>query len=491
MSIFPMDVQTYDNFMKAKMDGCDLKTLKLKHKQITILVHFISYQTNKEKLERELLTFLTSSRKRWTSEELKNTAPIADSALVTDIDEIISKLLRGGVSVYIEGSPSVVLFGMEKRESRALEKAETESLVLGPQLAFTESLRTNLNVVRWRIHTNDLHIEKFKVGKRIPTEVRLIYMKSLANEENVDTCRQRIKDLEIDTVEDTTVLGQMLEDSSLSIFPQILVTELPSRFCHSLEKGRIGILVDKSPTSLIAPMSLFSFFESTEDTYMRWNMGSFIRMLRFVAMFVSVLLTPLYVAALSFHYEVIPASLLVSLGQSRATVPFPPVFEALLLELLIELLREAGARLPTKVGQTMGIVGGIVLGQAAVQAGFTSNILIIIVALSALASFTAPSYLMGTAIRIIRFPMIILAGMWGFLGTVFGLCFLIIHLLKVTSLGRPYLAPLYPFEWKDLNKSLFRLPPSRNINRPYTNMPKDTYKANFDKAKAKKDVRRT
>ncbi|MBW9234449.1 spore germination protein, partial [Leptospira santarosai] len=183
------------------------------------------------------------------------------------------------------------------------------------------------------------------------------------------------------------------------------------------------------------------FFQSREDQNLRWPIASFLRILRFSAVFLSIYLTPMYVAALTFHYEIIPQSLLVPLSESRALVPFPPIIEALLLELIIELLREAGARLPTKVGQTIGIVGGIVIGTAAVQAGITSNILIIIVALSALASFTTPSYMMGNVIRVIRFPLILLAGFWGFYGIMLGFCFVLIHLIRQSSLGSPYTAP--------------------------------------------------
>src|SRR5690606_35482473 len=173
----------------------------------------------------------------------------------------------------------------------------------------------------------------------------------------------------------------------------------------------------------------------------RWPIASFVRLLRFSAVVLSVFLTPLYVAALTYHYEVIPQTLLVPLSESRALVPFPPIFEALIIELIIELLREAGVRLPTKVGQTIGIVGGIVIGTAAVQAGITSNILIIIVALGALSSFTTPSYMMGNVILIIRFPLILLAGLWGFYGIMLGFCFILIHLLRQSSLGSPYTAP--------------------------------------------------
>jgi len=263
---------------------------------------------------------------------------------------------------------------------------------------------------------------------------------------------------------------------------------LPDRLSLALLKGKVGVLLDRSPAAIYGPTTFFSFFESTEDVYMRWNMGSFLRMLRLVAIFLSVLLTPAYVAVLTYHYEVIPSPLLVSLGQSRSNVPFPPIFEALLLEFIIEMLREAGARLPTKVGQTMGIVGGIVIGQASVEAGFTSNILIIIIAISALGSFTTPSYIMGSAIRIVRFPIIILAGFWGGVGIMIGFCILLIHLLRMSTLGRPYLTPIYPFSYHDLRYSIFRLPLQYLGGRPETNEPTDKRRYPLKKAKTIKDV---
>ncbi|MER2170879.1 MAG: spore germination protein, partial [Psychrobacillus psychrodurans] len=204
--------------------------------------------------------------------------------------------------------------------------------------------------------------------------------------------------------------------------------------------------------------SFIEFFHSREDKNLRWPVATFIRLLRFAALFISIFFTPMYVASLTFHYEVIPQPLLVPLSESRAIVPFPPILEALFLELIIELLREAGARLPTKIGQTIGIVGGIVLGTAAVQAGITSNILIIIIALCALSSFTTPNYIMGNVIRVLRFPIIILAGFWGYYGIIFAFCFLLIHLLRQTSLGAPYMSPFYPPRFKNWGDSIIRLP---------------------------------
>ncbi|SDP22791.1 spore germination protein [Halobacillus sp. SY10] len=489
--LLPMKKEEYLSSSKELLNQSpDLVQKVFNHEGQLIIVQFIHYQINKDQLEDELLEIITKSNRPWTNEALLNKIPIASTKQENKMDAIIEQMIHGSVCIYIEGEKEATLFALPNQEHRSLNQAETESLVFGPQVSFTESLMTNLNVIRWRLDTSDLVTEKLIVGERIKSEIRIVYLKSLADTENVDTIRQRISDLKVPEVEDTSVLGQLIEDSSSTVFPQLIFTELPDRFCQAIVKGRVGVMVDKSPTMLIGPMNLFSFFESTEDLYMRWNMGSFIRLLRFISMALSIILTPMYVAALTFHYEIIPSTLLVSLGQSRSTVPFPPVLEALLLEMLIELLREAGARLPTKVGQTMGIVGGIVLGQAAVEAGFTSNILIIIIALSALASFTAPSYLMGTAVRIIRFPMILLAGAWGIIGIVFALSFLVIHLLKQKSLGRPYLSPIYPLQWGDFNESIFRVPFQKNAERSKSLMTKDRSRYNESKAAERNDVDR-
>lgn len=392
------------------------------------------------------------------TQELRNNLLTSDSFFSDDGEEITKKLLEGYVYLFIHKGETGVLANVAKKVERGLEKAETESLVFGPKISFTESLNTNISIVRQNILTAELCAEKITIGKRNETEIRVVYLKDLADEDSVSFIKEKINMLEVNEILDTSVLAQLIEDNSYSLFPQYLQTELPDRVTYSLEKGMIAVFVDRSPMVLLGPVSLFNFFESTEDVYMRWNMGSFIRFLRYLTMFLSILLTPAYVAVITYHYEMIPSTLIVSLGESRSKVPFSPIFEAFLLEIMIELLREAGARLPTKVGQTMGIVGGIVLGQAAVEAGFTSNILIIVVALSALGSFTAPSYLMGTAIRITRFPILILGGLWGGIGIAIGLCFLLIHLIKLTSAGKPYLQPIYPLEIKKVKNTIFRLP---------------------------------
>lgn len=478
-----------DQLTKELVAYSDLMFRTLKRNDKKLVICFVNSLIDKSGVDDYILKPIQENTKvGWSPEELAQILPITELSGANRLNEVVNALIEGNTYIYSEGEPFGLLANLSNTVERSLSQAETESLVFGPKIAFTESLLGNINILRNNIKDQNLCMEDLTIGTRSKTSAKLVYIKGIAEEENINSFRQRISELEIDHVQGSTVLGQLLEGNSWSVFPQLMTTELPDRITLSLIHGKVAVLMDRSPDALYGPTPFFTFFESTEDVYMRWNMGFFLRILRLTATFLSVLLTPAYVAVLTYHYEVIPSPLLVSLGQSRSNVPFPPVFEAILLEFVIELLREAGARLPTKVGQTMGIVGGIVIGQAAVDAGFTSNILIIIIALSALGSFTTPSYLMGTAIRIIRFPIIILAGLWGGIGIMIAFSFFIIHLLKLDTMGRPYLSPVYPLNLKDLGYSLFRFPIQFLSYRPVTNEPSDKYRYPTKKAKQKKDV---
>ncbi|MBY7143001.1 spore germination protein [Virgibacillus sp. NKC19-3] len=487
--IFPLKIDELKRIMERKFENNpDLAFSIYEQANKKVAVFSISYMIEAEMVENYLLRPLLRMEEEWSKETIMNEIPLGESDTKDKLEDILTAIMIGEVFVYVEGEDAVVSYLLSNKEKRDLTQAETESLVLGPKVAFTESIVTNLNIIRYGIRSTDLVMERLEIGERASREVRLIYLKSIADDADVNTMRQRLQDLKVDEIEDTSVLMQYIEDSSPTIFPQFYLTELPDRFAYSVMKGRVGVLVENSPSSLIAPSSFFSFLESTEDLYMRWNAGTFLRFLRFIALIISVLLTPAYVAATTFHYEIIPTQELITIGESRSVVPFPPIYEALLLEFSIELLREAGARLPTKIGQTIGIVGGIVIGTAAVEAGITSNFLVVLVALSALASFTIPNYLMSTSVRILRFPMIILAGTFGMVGMMFGICFLIIHLLKLKSLGRPYLAPIYPFRWEDINKVLYRLPMSKQYKRFVSYQPKDFIRFGKRKSAEKKDI---
>jgi len=413
-----------------------------------------------------------------TPENIPSILTIAQVKLADEMGRAVIAMMEGTVLIHVEGYSQVVLVNIPTNESRALSIPENESQVIGAQVGFNESLSTNVSLIRRYIKNPNLCNEKLEVGKQSKTAVAMLYIKGVASDEMVDTLRQRISDLQVDSVLDSSILEQLIGDNSFSIFPQMLLTERPDKLCAELLNGKLAVIVDGSSLAIVCPLSFLEFFQSQEDQNLRWQIATFIRLLRFSAVVLSVFLSPLYVAALTFHYEVIPQSLLVPLSESRALVPFPPLMEALLLEIIIELLREAGIRLPSKVGQTIGIVGGIVIGTAAVQAGITSNILIIIVALGALSSFTTPSYMMGNVIRIVRFPIIVLAGLWGFYGIMLAACFILIHLLRQTSLGTPYTAPFYPPRLLDWRDSLVRLPLPFTFKRPSNTRPEneDKYK---------------
>lgn len=488
--IFPIKIDELKKILQShfEMNKDDLSFTTYEKQGKKIAVFFIATVVNSDKIDQSLLQPLLQMKESWTANSIANNIPIESSQKLNSFEHILEMITYGTVVVYVEDDPEAITYLLLEKEKRGLAEAETESLVVGPKIAFTESINTNMNIVRWRIRSTDLVMEELHIGKTVPREVRLVYMKSIANEADVNTMRQRLQDLDVGEIEDAFVLTQYIEDDQLNLFPQFDTTELPDRFTYAITKGKVGVLVENSPTGFTGPTTFFSLLESTEDLYMRWQAGTFLRLLRFIAVFFSIVVTPLYVAIITYQSNILPVELLVSIGQSRAAVPFPPLIEALFLELLIEFLREAGARLPTKVGQTMGIVGGIVIGQAAVEAGLTSNILIIVVAMSALASFTTPDYLMGTTIRIVRFPLILLSGFFGLVGLMFGLCFLVIHLVRLTSMGRPFLTPLYPLQISDFNKVFYRTPPNVDGKRAKSYRPKFMFRYGSKEAEEKHDV---
>lgn len=413
---------------------------------------------------------------------------VASSNRVYEVQEAVSRIIHNCIYVHVEDAAYGLAIPSDGTAGRNIQAPEMESVVMGPQVAFVEELNVNLCIIRKYMPTTHLFHERLAVGKEIPIDISILYLENIVDPENVNTVRQRIQELNVDSHLDSSILAQYIADNERSLFPTLQQTERPDRVVHGLRQGQVAILVEGSPFVLLGPTTLLQFFQSPDDYYLRWVLATFNRAMRMFAMILSLLLTPVYVAALTYHYEMIPADLLLSLAQSRSRVPFPPLWEAFLMEIIIELLREAGARLPTKVGQTIGIVGGIVIGQAIVQAGFTSNILIIIVALGALSSFIAPSYMIGSTIRVIRFPMILLAGLLGAMGIVAGFSFLASHLLRQTSLGRPYMYPLYPVRFEDWKDGFIRAPLSSLWLRFKFFNPQQKKRFNREQAQMKKDI---
>ncbi|MGM0873352.1 MAG: spore germination protein [Bacillota bacterium] len=456
--------------------------------QVKYWISYIRTLIDVNTLQQSIMPALKSDK--WTTlEELKKDIPIENIIITIDTDVIKEKILDGYVLISLSeyGLPSALIKATINK-AREVSLPEVEFSVVGPKEAFVEAIESNINLIRKRVNNDKLRIFEMKVGDLSNTKLAVLYVDDVCDEQNVLTVIQRIKDIQFDQISDSSFISQMISDNHNSPFPQLLDTERPDRVSSILAEGKIGIIVDGSPHVLIGPTTLVEFFSAFDDYFYNWLAASFFRLIRLFAVGFSILVTPIYVAALTYHYELIPSDLLSTLISSRRDVPLPPILEALFLELTIELLREAGARLPTKVGQTIGIVGGIVIGTASVEAGLTSNILLIIVALSALASFTTPIYAMGNTIRMLRFPFLFFAQWFGLLGIVLCFCFLMAHVLRLTSLGRPYLEPIYPPRTIDMKDALIRLPFSLMSKRPQqlrTNKPKRFSAKN---AKKNKDI---
>ncbi|GAA3349459.1 spore germination protein [Lysinibacillus fusiformis] len=375
-----------------------------------------------------------------------------------DIQGVIKKLNSGQTLLFFHETNALLSMDTYSAPTRAITNTETESTVIGPQDAFTESLETNISLVRRRIQSAQLKNENRIVGSEANIKISIMYMDNIVNHKNLDDLRNRIDQVEFPLFTDISVLKQLIEDNPLSPFPQYYMTVRPDSICRYLIDGRIVMFMDNSQLAIVCPTSFFEMFVSIEDYYNRWTTASLLRMLRFFGFFLTIMITPMYISALTFHPEILPYELLLNLQESRSKVPFPPLIEVLFIELIVEVLREAGSRMPAKVGQTIGIVGGIVIGTAAVQAGLLSNILIVLVATSALLSFLPPIFLMSNASRFVRYIFILSAGLFGLFGQMLAFAWLIHHLLSLKSLGTHYMTPGIPRNPTDLLDNVIRFP---------------------------------
>lgn len=425
-----------------------------------ITISYYKSMVDSKKLNDLLLPAIQENYKKLSEiSDLKKLIPFEDVLVTSDPLDVEKRLIKGYVIVHLKNfNQHLLTINVSNSNLGYRENNETENefSVIGPKVGFVENIDINLHLLRKQMAVTELIFEEIKVGSMSKTEVVIAYLDGVTNPDYIQTVRQRLNNIDFDVIFDSSQIDQIISDNSNTPFPIFLSTERIDRVVYAMISGQVAILSNGSPYIITGPTTILDFFISPEDYYLSWMIGSFFRVIRIFSVIFSLFSTPIYVAVLTFHYEVLPEDLLEPLISSRAHVPFPPVWEAIFLEITIELLREAGARLPTKIGQTLGIVGGIVIGQASVQAALTSNILLIIVSLSALASFTTPIFKMSNAIRLIRFPFILLAAFLGGFGIAVGFVLLLSHLLKLKSLGNPYMVPLYPFRIKNFRDSFFR-----------------------------------
>lgn len=400
----------------------------------------------------------TESDWQYSVKEISTLISISNITEMVEMDELISHLSTGCVGLFIDGVAACFGLGLAKWDKRGIDEPSAESVVRGPREGFTETLVTNASMMRRKIKSPAMKMVAFTIGKHTQTQVVMVYMEGIAREALIEEVNQRISDIQIDGILESGYIEGLIEDSPFSPFPQIQVTERPDVVCAALLEGKVSILVDGTPFALIAPATLFSLLQSPEDYYQRFMIGTLIRWMRYVFFLATLLLPSLYIAILTYHQEMVPTSLLLSIAKSREDIPFPALVEALLMEISFEALREAGVRLPKQVGAAVSIVGALVIGQAATSAGLVSAPMVMVVAITGVASFMMPQYATGIALRILRFPIMFLSGMLGLLGLMLGFIVIVIHLCSLRSLGVPYLQPLAPMKGSEMKDVLVRAP---------------------------------
>lgn len=403
----------------------------------------------------QLVTFL--QKDRLTAGEVKTGKKL---------DDLSFFVLSGDTVLLVDGTQEFLIIGSRKYPSRNVDTPQIESSVRGPRDSFIEVIRINMALIRRRLRDPNLIFETFYVGRRGKTELAIAYIKGIARSELVDEVKQRLSAIDIDEAADTGYIEQLIEDNFLSIFPQTQMTERPDKVSTSLLEGRVAILLDGTPFALIVPVTFAQLLQAPEDYFERWMIGTLVRVLRYVTSFIAVFLPSLYIALVSFHPGLIPTKLALSIAATREGVPFPAAVEAFLLEVTLEILREAGLRLPKPIGPTVGIVGGLVIGEAAVAAGVVSPIMVIIVALGALASFSIPSYSVAIAFRMLRFSFMMAAALFGLYGIIIMYIFLNVHLVRLQSFGTVYSLPFAPYKFRDWKDLVVRLPLSVFKKRP-------------------------
>lgn len=370
--------------------------------------------------------------------------PANQARRVNSFGEVQEGINSGDTVLLFDGIPGAIVVGTKGWEHRGVSRPSSEQSVFGAQSAFSENIRVNTALIRTTMKDSSLVTEMVKVGKRSQINCAFMYLANVANPQLVAEVKRRIKGIRTDYISETGILIQFIEDHPKNPFPQSISTERSDRVGAHLAEGRIAVMLEGNPFVHILPVSFYSFFHSAEDFGMKSVVGNFMRALRLFGTLIATVLPSLYIAIAYYHQEAIPTDLLLAIAGSRENVPFPAIFEVMVMEISFELIREAGVRIPGLLGSTIGIVGAIILGQAAVAARIVSPIVVVVIAITGLASFTIPEYRMASAVRLVRFLLLAFASMMGLVGLGTGLLWLTVVLASMKSFGVPYMAPIAP-----------------------------------------------
>ena len=474
--------ENINRFEKTFKDCGDFVSRKLPFahtKNIFFYVAYIDMMTDRELIETQIIyrlmhkinlskTKYIKNISKYLFDEFKNYGmTTADLKQTNKFSDTTTEIMSGNTVLIIDGFSSALIVSTKKFPGRGVESTQIESVVYGSKDSFTEGLRHNTALIRRRIRDINLKVKQTKSGERSQTDLALMYLKDVVRSEILSRLEKKLNKIKIDAILDTGYIQQFID--SKSIFPQSQLTERPDKAASAILEGRIVIIVDNSPFVLIVPTTINTFFQSSEDYYDRWQIMSFLRIMRYICAIIATTLPGLFIALSLYDPSMIPMKLVLKLASERENVPFPSVFEILLMELSFELLREAGVRLPNPIGGTIGIVGGIIIGQAAVDAGLVSPIVIIIVALTAISSFSIPNANFVSALRLVKYLIIISSALLGLYGFWIAILVILIHLASLKSFGIPYLYPIVSGEannFNDMQDTFIRLPLSKMKRRP-------------------------
>ncbi|WP_318503542.1 spore germination protein [Bacillus sp. T3] len=395
-----------------------------------------------------------------------NNLKVGDIREILDHQSIYTTILFGNTVILIEGFKGAISASTAGWEDRGVTEPASQTVVRGPREGFSENFRTNTALIRRKINDANLCCEQKMIGTVTKTNIAVMYIKGIVNEKIVEEVHQRLDRIDIDGILESGYIEELIQDETYTPFPTVYNTERPDVVAGNLLEGRVAIIVDGTPFVLVVPSLFIQSFQVPEDYYQRADIATLLRILRILCFLIALVGPSFYIAVTTYHQEMLPTPLLISLAAQREGVPFPAFVEAIIMEVTFEILREAGIRMPRAVGQAVSIVGALVLGQAAVEAGIISASMVIVVSITAISNFVFPSYNMAISVRMLRFVMMALAASFGLYGITLGLIALLLHLNSLRSFGIPYMAPFGPFILDDQKDTLIRLPQWRMLSRP-------------------------
>lgn len=441
-----------------KNDNLGISIRKLLVNNIEVIILYIAQLTDKESLSNNIIKPILQNGKDelLTIEKIfSSVIYIDDVSMENNEDKMIEYILKGNSVLLIPDYEKYIVANTLKIEKRGIEPPMIDTTLRGAKDSFTENLDDNISLIRYRIKDDELRINNFSIGRRTKTNVALIYMEDIANENSVKEVKEKLENINIDGVLESGYVQKLISDDTFNLFPQVGIVERSDEACANILEGRIVIIIEGSNLALIMPKTFIEFLDAGDDHYSNIYLGIFSKVLRIAALTISLTISSLYVAVVSFHPDILPPQYILSIASSRVTVPFNAFVEAVVMEFVAEILREASIRLPKQIGPAIGIVGAIVIGQAAVAAGLVSPLMVIIVALSSMCSFVLPDFTIMNPIRILKFFLIFTTGILGLFGFVMGLTFILIYLCSLESFGVPYVAPISPFNFTDLKNYIF------------------------------------